>query len=132
MHTGTRKTTKEEPVMNHKIFTVYDQKAEAYLPPFFLPQVGQATRVFADCVNSDSHQFAKHPEDYTLFQLGTFDDNTGEILKLTVPKLLGTGLDFKVTHDPAGDQLDLVELYDTDNLEKPEQAARNLKENKYQ
>ena len=57
--------------MKHNIFSVYDEKAQAFLPPFFLPEVGMATRIFGDCVNSDEHQFGKHPTDYTLFHLGS-------------------------------------------------------------
>lgn len=65
--------------MKHKIFMVYDDKAKAYLPPFFLPEMGQATRAFADCVNDPGHQFGKHPEDYTLFCAGIFDDRAGTL-----------------------------------------------------
>ncbi len=62
--------------MKHKVFCVYDSAADAYLPPFFLPEQGQAIRVFGDCVNSADHQFGKHPGDYTLFFLGSFDDRS--------------------------------------------------------
>lgn len=78
--------------MKHLIFSIYDQKAKAYLPPFFLPNAPMAERVFGDCVNSESHQFAQHPEDYTLFTLGSFDDNNGEIDKLDAPTLICNAL----------------------------------------
>ncbi|MDB4312225.1 hypothetical protein N9937_02220 [bacterium] len=68
--------------MIHKIFTVFDVKARAYLPPFFLPEQGMAIRVFSDCINAKDHQFNKHPEDYTLFTLGTFDDSLAEISEI--------------------------------------------------
>ncbi len=61
--------------MVHKMFSIFDVKAQAYLPPFFLPEKGMALRVFGDCVNSRDHQFGKHPGDYTLFELGSFDDS---------------------------------------------------------
>lgn len=61
--------------MKFKIFSVFDVKAGAYLPPFFLPETAVAVRCFSDCVNSDDHQFGKHPGDYTLFELGSFDDS---------------------------------------------------------
>lgn len=80
--------------MIHLIYTVYDQKAEAYLQPFFVQTEGLAIRSFSDCVNSDSHQFGKHPEDYTLIELGTFDDNGPTFDTLVIPKTVGTGLDF--------------------------------------
>lgn len=60
--------------MVHRMFSVFDVKAGAYLPPFVLPTEGMATRVFTDCVNSPKHQFGANPGDYTLFELGSFDD----------------------------------------------------------
>lgn len=65
--------------MQLKMFSVYDIKAEAYLPPFFLPTVGMAVRTFADCARSKDHQFGKNPEDYILYELGTFDDSSGVV-----------------------------------------------------
>lgn len=62
--------------MIHIQFSIYDSAAQAYLPPFILPREEMAKRTFADCVNSAEHQFAAHPEDYTLFRLGTWDDET--------------------------------------------------------
>ena len=86
--------------MKQQIFTVFDQKAEAYLPPFFLPAVGMAKRTFADCVRDKDHQFGMHPEDYTLIHLGEFEDSTGEITMLNPPKILGTGIEFNKITDP--------------------------------
>ncbi len=63
--------------MLHNVFAVYDSKSEAYLQPFFMPTKGSALRAISDCVNDAQHQFAQHPEDYTLFHLGTFEDNSG-------------------------------------------------------
>lgn len=63
--------------MKQRIFTIYDDKAKAYLPPFFLPEMGMATRAFSDCVNDPKHNFGLHPSDYTLFCCGIFDDKSG-------------------------------------------------------
>ncbi len=63
--------------MNHQIFSVYDAKAQAYITPFFLPTVGMAVRAMADCLADPNHSFSRHPEDYTLFHLGTFEDMDG-------------------------------------------------------
>ncbi len=65
--------------MKHKMFTVFDSAAGAYLPPFVLPAEAMAVRVFSDCVNSSDHQFGKHPSDYTLFELGVWDDSAGVV-----------------------------------------------------
>lgn len=63
--------------MLHQVYSVYDTAAKAYLPPFHLPRHEIAIRAFTDCVNSPSHQFGAHPQDYTLHHLGEFDDATG-------------------------------------------------------
>jgi len=81
--------------MLQQIFTIYDSKAGAYLPPFFLPQRGMALRTFGDCINDDTHQFSKHPEDYTLMSLGTFDDQSALAIT-TAPESIGNGLEFVV------------------------------------
>lgn len=78
--------------MIHKIFTVYDSKAKAYLPPFFLHATGLAIRAITDCVDDPEHQFYRHPADYTLFECGTFDDEICEFVilqpKITVAALI--------------------------------------------
>ena len=80
--------------MIYSVFSIYDSKAEAYLPPFILPKQAQAKRAFADCVNSDSHQFGQNPADYTLFELGNFNDEDGQHLLHRANISLGNGLEF--------------------------------------
>jgi hypothetical protein len=75
------------------IFTVFDSKAEAYLPPFYMSSIGQAQRAFTDSVSNPEHQFGKHPEDYTLFLIGNFDDSSCAIDMHTTPVSLGTGIE---------------------------------------
>ena len=35
-----------------------------------------AVRTFADMANDSNHNIGKHPEDYTLYHIGEWDDNT--------------------------------------------------------
>lgn len=58
----------------HCIFSIYDSKTAAYLQPFFMQTKPAAIRAISDTLSDPNHQFAKHPEDYTLFYLGTFED----------------------------------------------------------
>ncbi|AXL14692.1 nonstructural protein [Microviridae sp.] len=62
--------------MIYKMFTVYDSKANAYLQPFFLKSAGEAVRAFTDSCNDPKTAFCRHPEDFTLFEIGTYDDST--------------------------------------------------------
>lgn len=95
--------------MIHKIFSVYDAKAEAYLQPFFSTTTGLATRSFTDIMNDKTHPFSKYPEDYTLFELGTFSDLKCTFEMLKTPISLGVGIEFiKIT--------DLIDNMKTQNL----------------
>lgn len=89
------------------IFSVYDQKADAYINPFYLPTTAQAIRTFQDCVDDSNHQFGKHPEDYFLYELGTFE-NTDASFELIDKKLLISGLEAKRQFD-IQEELDNVE-----------------------
>lgn len=77
-----------------KVFTVYDCKAEAYLNPFYSDATGQAKRIFTDAVNDKQHPFGQHPEDYTLFELGSYDSKTAQFTNLDAPLNLGVGITF--------------------------------------
>lgn len=79
--------------MRLRIFSVFDVKAKAYLPPFFMSEQGQARRSFSDAVADRQHQFARHPEDYTLLCIGDFDDATAKITSFAAPELVCTALE---------------------------------------
>lgn len=87
--------------MIQKIFAVYDAAAKAYLAPFQLPREEMALRAFRDVINSPNHELANHPEDYTLFLLGEFDNRTGQhINNEPGPKPLATALSLKNAPKP--------------------------------
>lgn len=77
-----------------KIYTVHDAKAAAFLPIFTARANGEAIRSFSEAINSADHQFAKHAADFTLFEIGKFNDETG-VIEAIVPLSLGNGVDFK-------------------------------------
>lgn len=61
------------------MYSIFDEKADAYLPPFMLPNDPMAVRTFCDCVADQTHAFGRNPADYTLFRLGTFDTTGADI-----------------------------------------------------
>lgn len=100
------------------IFTVFDSKAEAFMTPFFMTSKGQAVRAFSDTVQDPSHQFNKHPCDYTLFYLGTFSDDSSTFKTITPPVSLGMAVEFitpKPT-DPRQLALDAACLSNSDDV----------------
>lgn len=77
-----------------RIFSVYDSKVEAYMTPFFMKSKGEAVRSFADAANDSSTYVSKHPGDYTLFDLGEFDEETATFNLSSTPISLGVAVEF--------------------------------------
>ncbi len=78
--------------MIQNLYSIWDQKAETFMAPFCVPTKGLAIRAFEDAINSDSHHFGQHPADYTLFQTGTFETDTGFIESTKIS--IGNGVEF--------------------------------------
>lgn len=86
-----------------KLFSVYDNALKEFNPPTFLHGRGVAFRAFQDAVNAPDNPFGKHPDDYTLFELGTFEGQTGEIKMNTAPERICSARDvLNVQVDPNG------------------------------
>jgi hypothetical protein len=75
--------------MLHYVVCVKDRAAEVFNRPFFVPHRNVAVRDFTDEVNRSAadNQLNKHPDDFDLYLLGTYDDNTG-FFNLDVPTVL--------------------------------------------
>lgn len=81
--------------MESKMFAVYDSAVKAYLRPFQMSTRGEALRAWTDLVNDNSTNFCKHPQDYTLFELGSYDQETGKFTNHLTPQSLGVAVEFK-------------------------------------
>ena len=73
-------------------YAVFDTASGVYDRPFFMHSDGVAMRSFGDAVVGNDSVVGKHPEDFTLFRIGEFDDNKG-ILKGESPVCLCTALE---------------------------------------
>lgn len=80
--------------MEKQIFSLFDKKACAYTQPFFYHQVGQAVRALDGIVNNKETNVNKYPEDFALYKLGTYNDNSGKIVSLNEPEFLNNAVDF--------------------------------------
>lgn len=63
--------------MKLNCYSIYDRKALQYHPPFFQSTDGAAVRSFADLVNDAQSTISRHPADYVLYKVGTYDDQVG-------------------------------------------------------
>lgn len=83
--------------MKQVVCAVRDSAVNAFIRPFFVPAVGAAMRGFADEVNRADSEMCKHPDDYELYELGSFDDETGRFLNWEDgPRLISRGKDVRV------------------------------------
>lgn len=80
--------------MIHQVFTVFDSKTEAYLPPFYEQTKGSAIRSFSEAANTAGHQFQKYSEDFTLFHLGQYDDTSARFEMFKTPVSVGVAIEF--------------------------------------
>ena len=79
--------------MKLKAFSIYDTATKVFNRPFYQHTKGQAIRSFTDLVNDDQTEISKHPSDYALFLLGTFEDDTGSLFSESAPEKVITGLE---------------------------------------
>lgn len=82
--------------MNGNAFAIYDSKTKIFGTPFFSINNATAIRTFTDAANDAQTNINRHPEDFSLHHIGTFDAETGEIKGCTHTNL-GLAADYK--HD---------------------------------
>ena len=72
-----------------RLVCMFDKKAETFTAPICTPGIGQLARAIGESVNASdkSETFAKHPGDFQLFDVGSFDETTGRLIPI-VPKLI--------------------------------------------
>lgn len=90
--------------MNINVYAIYDVKASMHQAPFFMPTDGAATRALSDVVNEGKSQIAKHPRDFALYCIGTFDDVAGELKP--APKRFIVEASSLIVEQPTGDLLE--------------------------
>lgn len=75
-----------------QIFAIRDQAIDELDRPFFAPAIGLAVRMFGDEINNAQSPMHRHPGDYTLHHLGTFDTSSGEFVTMA-PVQISRGVD---------------------------------------
>lgn len=77
-----------------KLFTIRDAKVGVYRTVMYHVHVGDALRTFQEMANDPQCNIAKYPDDFSLYQVGEFDEDSGQIEPMA-PKFYGTGSEFK-------------------------------------
>lgn len=68
------------------MYSIRDAKAEIFGPPFFKVTHGEVERDFRHLVNDEKSKIHLDPEDYDLYHMGRYDDNTGKFELLPSPQ----------------------------------------------
>jgi len=84
--------------MSKKMFSVFDSKVGAYLPPMIMRSAGEALRAFGNACNDIGTDFYKFAEDYTLFEIGEWDELTCTINVYPSPRSLCKAIEISASH----------------------------------
>lgn len=79
--------------MELMMFSVLDSKVGLYARPFVARNKAEAMRSFASIAQDGNHPIGQHPEDYILYYVGTFSEQTGALLGDN-HEALGKAIDF--------------------------------------
>lgn len=77
------------------VYSVFDRASKIYDRPWIARSELEAQRAFTDEANRDGTPLNNHPDDYTLFLVGYWDDNTGELVP-QVPTKVCNGAEVQV------------------------------------
>lgn len=79
------------------IVCIKDTAARVFGTPFFVQAAAQAVRSLRDEVNSkeSASDVNRHPDDFELFELGTFNEDDGAVIKHDAPVLIARAKDLK-------------------------------------
>lgn len=94
------------------MYSIFDGAIMAYNQPFFMHSDGQAVRAFQDNINDEKSTMSHHPEHFTLFRIGEYDDKNG-VVEQESPLSLGNGVTFKEYPKVEQDMQILTELLET-------------------
>ena len=77
-----------------RIYAIHDKAAEAFGSPLFFQTDAMAERAFTQAINDDANQYGKSPEDFTLFCIGDYDDESGQLIPAEINGKIGNGLQY--------------------------------------
>lgn len=64
-------------------FSIYDNKALQFHTPFFSSTDGAAVRSLSELVSDANTTIGRHPSDYVLYCIGSYDDNLGAMVPIS-------------------------------------------------
>lgn len=77
----------------YKVWAVRDDKAKAFSPPQLAKTLGTAERDFRGILGNKDTLPAKNPEDFSMFELGEYDEDKGLMIPLDTPRHIAKAID---------------------------------------
>lgn len=77
--------------MKLNVYTIKDIKAETFGNPFYSANDNTAKRSLEQASKDPNTTISQYPEDFVLYKLGQWDDETATISTLDTPFYLSTG-----------------------------------------
>ena len=106
--------------MKSSLYSVFDSCAAFYDRPFVSRDDGSALRAFGDIACDAEHPIGKHPEHYSLFRVGSFDDHDG-VVESCIVVCIGKAHEL-VAASRYVDPVKVEEMLSVHNLEKSDAA----------
>lgn len=83
-----------------QVLSAFDKKARSFLQPFYASHMDVGVRSFKEAANTPEHQVCKHAQDFALYRLGQWDDESGKFELFPQPVHLAEALALKKSeHD---------------------------------
>lgn len=77
------------------LVSVFDKKAGTYAPPMHFKHLAGCLRSFQGALENPEYSFSKFPEDFDLYEIGQFDEKTGQVLQDGPPMFLESMVNLK-------------------------------------
>lgn len=108
---------------NQKLYSVYDSVAETWGKPFPMKNKGEAIRGFAQACSDPQTALYQNPEDYTLFEIGEWDEDNGNLIMHDAKVSCGVAIEF-ITRDHKVDPKDSHGLQGVAELTKVQENTQ--------
>jgi len=80
--------------MKYLLISMKDRAIDAFMPCGNARAEGEALRVFKDMIGDRQTPQGQHPDDYDMYVVGLFNDQTGEIEPTIPPRKIADGKAF--------------------------------------
>ena len=75
------------------MYSVYDSAAMIYTTPFYFHLDTEAVRVVESGLTDKNTYLARSPQDFALYKVGKFDEQTGQVISFENPEKIITAVE---------------------------------------